>query len=464
MICDNSEQLKAAWQGILSVEGNDVRVLEEGKLRNELIDTLIFTALFSSQAETAAAARWLIRRAGAALEILAASIQPLYEAMGRREVSGFTVPAINIRGLTYFVAQAVLRAAMKERVGAVIFEIARSEIGYTGQRPAEYAAAITAAAIKLGYRGPLFLQGDHFQVIARRFQQDAAQEVKAVKDLIWEAIEAGFYNIDIDTSTLVDLSQPTVAEQQEANYRLAAELTTVIRDLEPAGLTVSVGGEIGEVGSKNSTVGELRAFMKGYLEELQKHDKNFRGISKISVQTGTTHGGVPLTDGTIAQVNLDFETLGTLSREARDAFGLAGAVQHGASTLPEEAFDKFPAVETAEIHLATGFQNIIFDSQHFPAALRERIYDDLRQAHGAEKKPGESDAQFIYKTRKQSFGVFKREMWHLPPATLQALGEELERQFTFLFRKLNMADTLEVANSYIKPQDVPVKAPPALPG
>lgn len=461
MICENIQQLRAAWQGILAVDGNNVKVLDEEKLRTELIDTLIYTAVFGSPAETAAA-RWLIGRAAAALGILPASIQPLYEAMGRGEVAGFTVPAINIRGLTYDVAQAALRAAMKENVGAVLFEIARSEIGYTYQRPAEYTAAVTAAAIKTGYRGPLFLQGDHFQIIAKRYQQDAAQEVKVVKDLIWEALEAGFYNIDIDTSTLVDLAQPSIPEQQRLNYTLAAELTAVIRDLEPAAVTVSVGGEIGEVGSKNSTVEELQAFMSGYLGELQKYDKNFKGISKISVQTGTTHGGVPLSDGTVAKVNLDFDTLAKLSSAAREAFGLAGAVQHGASTLPPAAFDKFPAIRTAEIHLATGFQNMILDSGHFPDELRQRIYEDLRQAHGSEKKAGDTDEQFIYKTRKQSFGVFKRELWLLPPETRRALGEELEQQFDFLFKKLNMVGTLETVRRHVVPPDIPVPAPPVL--
>jgi fructose/tagatose bisphosphate aldolase len=457
MICENLEHLKAAWQGVLTLQGDKVEVLDEGRLRSDLIDTLIFTAVFSPQAETAAAARRLIGQAAAELGIFSASIQPLYEAMGRHEVAGFTVPAINIRGLTYWVAQAALRAAIKANVGAVLFEIARSEIGYTFQRPAEYAAAVTAAAIKTGYRGPLFLQGDHFQVLAKRYHQDAAQEIKAVKDLIWEAIEAGFYNIDIDTSTLVDLTKPTISEQQRINYSLAAELTTVIRDLEPAGVTVSVGGEIGEVGSKNSTVEELRAFMSGYLEELQKYDKSFPGISKISVQTGTTHGGVPLSDGTIAKVNLDFDTLEKLSREARDGFGLAGAVQHGASTLPDECFDKFPAIETAEIHLATGFQNMIFDSKNFPGELKERIYLDLHQAHGQEKKPGDTDEQFLYKNRKQSFGIFKKELWRLPEDTLRLLSGELEKQFSFLFEKLNMANTRETVNRYVKPRQVTMR-------
>ena len=456
------DQLKKGFEGILKISDGDVKVLDKKKLRSSLIDHLILTAVFSSDEETRKAARWLIRRTGVALGILSTSIHPLYEAMGRKEVSGFTVPAINIRALTYDVAQAVFRAAMKNNVGPVIFEIARSEIDYTSQRPEEYTCAVTAAAIKVGYRGPLFLQGDHFQVSAKKFASDPSKEVQAVKDLIWEAIEAGFYNIDIDTSTLVDLSKPTVEEQQETNYSLAAELTTMIRDLEPAGMTISVGGEIGEVGGKNSTVEELRAYMAGYLDDLKKSGDDMIGISKISVQSGTTHGGVPLPDGTIAKVKLDFNTLEKLSEVARAEFGLSGAVQHGASTLPNEAFDKFPKTGTAEIHLATGFQNMIYESKHFPAALKDQIYQYIKNKMISEKKDTDTEEQFIYKTRKKGFGPFKKELWTLPKEALQAIGYELENQFSFLFEKLNVKNTSNIVTKYIQPVDVPLKMPEAL--
>ena len=462
MIFETMDQLRRGWEGILDISQNDVRVLDESRLQKSLIDDLIFTAVFSPQQELREAARWLIRRAGAAIGILSASIQAFYEAMGRKEVKGFTVPAINIRAFTYHFSQAILRAAMKGKVGPVLFEIARSEIDYTQQRPAEYTAAVTAAAIKTGYRGPLFIQGDHFQMNAKKYAADPAKEVKAVKDLIWEAIDAGFYNIDVDTSTLVDLSKPTVKEQQHLNYSLAAELTTMIRDLEPAGVTVSVGGEIGEVGGKNSTVEELRAFMDGYLEDLRKSGESVKGISKMSVQTGTTHGGVPLADGTVAKVKLDFETLEKLSEAARVDYGLSGAVQHGASTLPNEAFDRFPAIGTAEIYLATGFQNIIYDSSNLPEVLRKQIYDYLKINMAVERKETDTEEQFLYKTRKKGFGPFKKELWHLPVETLTAIGQELENQFSFLFTKLNVNNTADIVRKYVKPVDVPLKRPAAL--
>ena len=431
MIYENKDQLKKGCESILAYDGGDVRVLNESRFREKLIDDLIYTAVFSPDPAIREAAGFLIRRGASALGIMSASIQSLYEAMGRKELGGFTVPAINIRGITYDVAQAVFRGAIKGNVGPVIFEIARSEIGYTEQRPLEYTCAVLAAAVKSGWRGPVFLQGDHFQINPKKFAADAEKETQTVKDLIGEAIVAGFYNIDIDTSTLVDLSQPTVKDQQRTNFTLAAELTSMIRDLEPEGITVSVGGEIGEVGGKNSTVDELQVFMDGYLEELKKQGGALKGISKISVQTGTTHGGVPLADGTVAKVKIDFDVLAKLSETSRTQYGLSGAVQHGASTLPNEAFDRFPATGTAEIHLATGFQNMIYDSKAFPAKLRAEIYHLLLADMSDEWKKKDTEEQFIYKTRKKGFGPFKLELWHLPADVRDKICAELERQFAF---------------------------------
>src|SRR5439155_1097877 len=220
-------------------------------------------------------------------------------------------------------------------VGALICEIARSEIGYTEQRPAEYVAVMTAAALREGFTGPLFIQGDHVQVNAKKYAVDPETELQAIRTLIDEELHAGFYNIDVETSTLVDLSQATLDAQQRVNYERAADLTKFIRDQEPEGVTVSVGAEIGEVGSKNSDVHELTAFMDGYGRALARLEGGpYTGISKISVQTGTSHGGVVLPDGSIARVQLDLDALKALSADARSKYGLGGAVQHGASTWP----------------------------------------------------------------------------------------------------------------------------------
>ena len=225
----------------------------------------------------------------------------------------FSVPAINLRVLSFDCARAAFRAMQKMDGAAVIFEIARSEMGYTDQRPTEYATSILSAAIAEGYHGPVFIQGDHFQVSAKKYAANGEAEISALKSLIDEAIAAGFFNIDVDTSTLVEIEKPTIAEQQIDQYQAFCEPTDYIRSKEPAGVCISVGGEIGEVGGHNSTEEELRGYLDGFASELKKLNPKAYGLSKISIQTGTSHGGVVLPDGSIAKVNVDFNILRDLA-------------------------------------------------------------------------------------------------------------------------------------------------------
>jgi fructose/tagatose bisphosphate aldolase len=306
-----------------------------------------------------------------------------------------------------------------------------------------------AAALREGFRGPVFIQGDHFQVNAKKFAVDPVTEVNGVKQLAREAIAAGFYNIDVDTSTLVDLSKPNLNEQQRNNYEQGVELALTVRELEPEGVTISIGGEIGEVGTENSTVEELVTYMDGFNATLQKRARGTEGLSKISVQSGTTHGGVVLADGSIADVKIDFQTLADLSKVAREKYQLAGAVQHGASTLPDDAFHNFPRTETAEIHLATNFQTMLFDNM--PRQLRDEIYDWLRQNAKDERKPTDTDEQFFYKTRKKAIGPFKKRMWDLPDDVKAKLAKAYDEKFAFLFTKLAVVNTRDVVDRFVKP-------------
>ncbi|HEX5435783.1 MAG TPA: class II fructose-bisphosphate aldolase [Gemmatimonadaceae bacterium] len=443
--------------GDVRVDNGRVTVLREPGLQSERMDALVREAVFA-QGQARDQARWLIWEMAQAVGLRPASINALYMARGRGQVGGFTVPAINVRGAAYDTARAIFRTAIAQEAGAFILEIARSEIAYTDQRPAEYVAVVLAAALREGYRGPVFIQGDHFQVNAKKYATDPTGEVAAVKQLALEAVNAGFYNIDVDSSTLVDVSRATLDEQQRLNYDVAADITRYIREIEPKGITISVGGEIGEVGGHNSTIPELRAFMDGYARALREQaGADVAGLSKISVQTGTSHGGVVLPDGSIADVKLDLEALEQLSRLARDHYHLAGAVQHGASTLPESAFHNFPRIETAEIHLATNFQNILYD--HLPAELRERIYAFLAERMEGERKSTDSDEQFTYKTRKKALGPFKRELWALPDEVRSELARAYDRTFGFLFDQLKVGGTREIVAACVHAPERHRRAP-----
>ncbi len=384
--------------------------------------------------------------------IYLASIHDLYKARGEGKCpGGFTVPAINLRNLTYYLARAIFRVAQKNNAGAFIFEIAKSEMGYTAQPPIEYTGVILAAAIKEGFSGPVFIQGDHCQINAKSYALNPEKEVASIKHLIEDAVAGGFFNIDIDSSTIVDLEKTDIKEQQRANFEICAQLTEFIRGIQPEGIMISVGGEIGEVGGKNSTIEDLKVFMAGYLEALAPGTE---GISKISIQTGTSHGGVVLPDGTIAQVKVDFDTLRNLSKYARETYRLGGAVQHGASTLPAAAFNKFSECDAVEIHLATQFQNMMFDSTLFPKDLKEKMYVWTRKNCADEKKDGQTDDQFIYKARKKALGPFKKEIMSLPEDIKEGIAREMEAKFDFLFKQLKANDTKKVVSAFIKPVDV----------
>ncbi len=455
MLFNQREEIVQQLKNIATLDNGGLKIENADSFKGDVLDQLIYNAVLNPSAEIKGLSRFIIKSAALELGIVSSSIQDLYDARGRGEVKGFTVPALNIRGLPFELCRAIFRTAIKTNSGAFIFELAKSEMGYTFQKPQELSTVILASAIKEGYKGPVFIQGDHFQVNAKNYAQDPQKEIAGIKELIESGIDGGFYNIDIDTSTLVDLSKPNVVEQQRANFEVGVELTQHVRDLEPEGITISVGGEIGEVGKENSNEQELRAYLDNFNELLEKNRSGATTISKISIQTGTSHGGVPLPDGTVADVNLDFDTLENLSRISREDYGLAGAVQHGASTLPQNLFNKFPELETAEIHLATDFQNMIYGSDLFPTDFKEKIYAHLRTKFAAEKKSGETDEQFIYKTRKKGFGEFKSEFWGLSKEIREGIGNELEDKMTFLFDKLAVQNTKDAVNNTISV--VPIK-------
>src|SRR5919202_4112783 len=223
------QELLQGTRQVVDLNGG-VRVKDPTTFRSETIDRLVHTAVFGDP-DAQAAARWLIWEAGWDLGIQSASIDRLYQARSRSEYQGLTVPAINVRAMAYDMARAIVASAQRRGVGAFIFELARSEMEYTDQTCDEFATVMMAASIKEGHKGPVFIQGDHYQ----------------------------------------------------AN------------------------------GKKNSTVEELKAFVDGFNESFSKG----RGLSKISVNTGSTHGGLVLPDGTVAKVAIDFETLRHLSAAAR---------------------------------------------------------------------------------------------------------------------------------------------------
>ena len=369
------------------------------------MDELAFEAVFNADEAMRDACRWVIWSASQALGCGSASIHELYLARGRGEFDAtrFTVPAINVRASTYLTARQAFAAALERDAGAVIFEIAKSRDGVHRPAPGRVhrRRSWPLPSGRAG-DGPVFLQGDHFQFNATKWRDDPDAEMAGPEG---PDPRGDRRRLPEHRHRQQHAGRPVaadVAAQQAVNAANTVELTLLIRDLQPDGVTISVGGEIGEVGKANSTEEELRAYLDGYFGSCTA--PACRASARSASRPGPAMAACALPDGIVAEVSIDFDTLRRLSTVAREEYGLAGAVQHGASTLPDEAFHHFPANGTAEIHLATGFQNILYDEPGLPAELRAEMMAWCLANCADERKDGETDEQFLYKTRKKALG------------------------------------------------------------
>ena len=144
-----------------------------------------------------------------------------------------------------------------------------------------------------------------------------------------------------------------------------------------------------------------------------------------------------LADGSIADVKIDFDTLARLSKVGREKVRTRRCCSAWRIDSADSAFHNFPRTETAEIHLATNFQTMLYDN--ISHELRNEVYDWLRENAKDERKPSDTDEQFFYKTRKKALGPFKRRFWDLPADVKARLGKAYEEKFTFLFTQLGVA-------------------------
>lgn len=408
----------------------------------------------SAPAAVQAVARWVIYEAAQKMNVKLASPQEAYVAIAEGRIDKeMSFPAVNIRVGTLDTARALFRAANDNNVGALIIEIARSEMGYTSQSPAEYAAIVQAAAMLEGFEGPLFLQGDHVQLKAKPVREggDAGKkEIDTHRRLIRELMEAGFGSIDLDMSPFERRTEEHLSfeEQQAENARLTAEKIADVRVLEKElkiPWTVLLGGETGEVGKMNTRKEDLEAYAEGIIANMKRLDIDpALGIRKIAVNDGTAHGGTPLPDGTVADVAIAFDIL-NMATEFGKKYGWAGSVQHGASTLPENAFNLFPKHKAVEVHLATGFQNITFDQGIYKVKdAQSEIEQFLADKFRGEWKTGKTFAQFVYSTRKHTTGPYKWMVWTMPEDIRAKVSEALYDQFSFLFQQLGVVDTKDL--------------------
>ena len=370
-----------------------------------------------------------------------ASISKYYRALASNEIPPMTIPAVNIRGMTYDIARVIWRLIQKLNTGPVIFELAPSESEISDQSFEEYAALILAAAVREGWHGPVFLQGDHITV-------DSIEAVSDVKKLCKRLIDAGYYQIDIDASH-IPVSNDINPDLFHADNAIAtATITEYVRNIELQNHPITLGAEVGEIGKRNTSPKDVKTFMSTYLSQLSKDVKPF---DKISVQTGTKHGGYVLVDGTTGEMPLDLLLINQLSNFVRENYDITGLVQHGASTLSFKNLSELADRGVVEVHLATGIQNIVFDHPAFPDDLRvdmiASLVTPIKTAEGDELKENNgdlSDAQRFYNARWAAWGPYKQKLCTLPESVKKEIESSLEVWFEKLFYALKITDQMHL--------------------
>jgi fructose/tagatose bisphosphate aldolase len=290
------------------------------------------------------------------------------------------------------------------------------------------------AAAREGVRGPVFLQADHVTVDA-----DDPASVAQARAHLHDALDAGFAQLDVDAAALATHAADPAARQAR-NAAVTAELAAWVRARRPDAV---IGGEVGEIGGADTHPDDLRAFLTAFA-------RNPRGaqLGKVSVQTGTPHGGVVHADGRSGVMRVDHALAAQLATIARREFGLPGVVQHGASTLTPEQWRSLPAAGVIEVHLATGIQNVILDHPALPAALTDAMQAALvgpvmHAERGSDTAEALTRAQVYRHNRWRAWGTFKRELWSLPEAVWTPIDAALEAWFATTFTALGVAGRAE---------------------
>ena len=171
MIHESVYELRQDLKGAAGIDENGrVELLDAEKLRGDVIDTLVRDAVFGTFPREDVQPLANLGTGPVDGRVPGEHSRILHCQGGGCKWSNRTVPAMNMRFSTYEAGRAAFRAAQRTQTGAFIFEIARSEMGYTFQEPAEFSAVLIAGAIKEGYRGPIFIQGDHFQVDGKKYK------------------------------------------------------------------------------------------------------------------------------------------------------------------------------------------------------------------------------------------------------------------------------------------------------
>lgn len=227
--------------------------------------------------------------------------------------------------------EGIILASMAARA-PVIYEIAKSELGYTEFTPGSFAAFIVEENERLGNTEvPFAVHGDHITV-------KKPEEVESVGRLIADEMEAGFTSFAIDASHM------------ENDKNLAAT-SALAKPIVQAGLNLEV--ELGEIGAKS---GSAEGFTqpeeaRWFISELDK-----LGIrpNLLAINNGSIHGTYFGTTQEGIQLDLTRSIWEAIQPWSVDI------AQHGITGTSLEKISSFIEYGIRKGNVGTLWQNIAF--------------------------------------------------------------------------------------------------------
>lgn len=450
----NLNELRFDLGHVLTFHDPHLTVHERELIQQDVVDKVVYTTVFSTDDALKAKTRRIIYHLAKDLGIYSASIQPFYKAFAQGSIKNVTVPAISMKTLTYDLCRCVFRVAKTQNAAAFTFELSYGESQYTKQTPEEFVAVILGAAIKEKYTGPIFIQGGPCTFDPIAYKKDRSKELTRVKDWVERLIAAGFCNIAIDGSTLIETSNPSLHAQQKENVYVTAEVTKFIRDREQkrhaAKLTkghsdsiiqctddapIAISAAIEYTNDDENTLETVESFMNHYLYQIPHKT----GISNLCVKTPTVKKNTK-------KPGVNLNLLESIGQIAREAYGLAGPTLQNTS-LPVTQYEKFVKTRIVEAHLSTAFQDEVFDA--LPANLRGEMYAWVKKAHAYFREPDWNDEEFIHYKREKAFGLFKKKLWHLSDEEKKPIIHAVETYIGRLFEALSVANTKKSVEKYV---------------
>ncbi len=434
-------QLQESLQGVVKLHhGSELQLLIPQMFRGELVDRFVYTSVLGSTGKLRHLCSQIIRSAALAHGIWCDSIHAFYHANAVSRARSIVVPAFNVRGLTYSTIRSIFRVAQKLDTGPFIIEISPAEMNHTQQRSDELAACVLGAALRENYSGPVFLQGDHFRLDPRRCQSDLKSEVNRLQALVLDAIHNGFFNFDIDATSVATSDTDSQSEKELPYLKLVADFCTFIRHHQPEGITIALGLEFANL---RAVLQNADALLSEFMDfnKLLARSGSAASVSKYNIHLEAHSGtgtGPAQTDRPQMPSFASDECAITreFAETLRTAHGVCGLELHSNSTIPDVFLPLLSACGVVEAHLGTRLQDVVLDHPRFPIGLTEEIHSFLETHCSMESRTGLSQEQFYYLARKKAWGPFKKAICTLDERTKSAILQDVEREITMNFEKL----------------------------